>query len=82
MRKFAPLFAGVFGQNSSHGTLALALAVMAGGTGTSAWAADADADAAADAEIIVTGQREERVIQAGPLGARSILETPFSSTLR
>ncbi|MET0366481.1 MAG: TonB-dependent siderophore receptor [Sphingobium sp.] len=78
MRKFAPSFAGVFGQNGSHGALTLALAVMAGGTGTSAWAADADADAAADAEIIVTGQREERVIQAGPLGARSILETPFS----
>ncbi|HEX7872347.1 MAG TPA: TonB-dependent siderophore receptor [Sphingobium sp.] len=78
MRIISPSLAGTTDMTSSHRALAVALAMMAAGTASSVHAADADADAAADAEIVVTGQRDEQVIQAGPLGARSILETPFS----
>ncbi|MFT3968049.1 MAG: TonB-dependent receptor plug domain-containing protein, partial [Sphingobium sp.] len=68
----------------SHAALAAALVAILGGTASAAAAADdaraaADADADADNnDIIVSGRRQLNVIDAGPLGARSILETPFS----
>ncbi|CAN5139977.1 N/A [soil metagenome] len=91
MRKIASSVTGFLGTCSSHRALGLALAVMAaGGVGAPAMAASgvaseaastdavAEADATEGGEIIVSGRREAQVIEAGPLGTRSILETPFS----
>lgn len=70
--------------NGSRVALGLALAWGATGIARAASdaaataAADADADATADADIVVEGHQEEKIVNAGPLGARSILETPFS----
>lgn len=79
MREKATRRSAILGSSSSHLALGLMAAITMGGASAPAWAAE-DAEAAADtgAEILVEGQRSKNVIEAGPLGSRTILETPFS----
>lgn len=86
MRKVETRRSGILGSSSSHLALGLIAAITMGGASAPAWAADdaetateADTDAAdTGAEILVEGRRSTDVIEAGPLGSRTILETPFS----
>lgn len=81
MRKVAARRLSILGASSSHLALGLMATVAIAGTSAPAWAAEEEgaADAAdTGAEILVEGRRSKDVIEAGPLGSRTILETPFS----
>ena len=82
MRKSARHTGNAWGSASSRHALGFALAMAVSTGAAPAFAAD-DAEGAdssdAAAEILVEGTRSRgSVVEAGPLGTRTILETPFS----